>query len=239
LPGSHQMILLAETQDATRAFLADNLESDGYRVSLARSRRQALVLLCELVPDLLLVDVNGQTLSLMDAIRGGEGVAGRINPDVPIVVLTGRCDELHRVRCLQRGADDVISKPLSYPELRERVAAVLRRCGHPRRGAVLRAGPVTIDLAARTVDVDGQSVELSRLEFDLLRALAAEPGRVFTRAELLRDVWGYPTATRSRTLDSHAGRLRGKLRAGGADRMIVSVWGVGYRLDPPVARRAA
>jgi DNA-binding response OmpR family regulator len=239
LPDSHQTILLADEQDDTRAFLQDNLQCDGYQVRAACSRRQALVLLCELVPDLLLVDVNGQTLSLVDAIRGGEGVAGRINPDVAIVVLTGRCDELHRVRCLQRGADDVISKPFSYPELRERVAAVLRRCGRPRRGSVLRAGPLTIDLAARTVAVDGQPVELSRLEFDLLRALAAEPGRVFTRAELLRDVWGYPSETRSRTMDSHMGRLRGKLRAAGAGRIIVSVWGVGYRLDPPVGREAA
>jgi DNA-binding response OmpR family regulator len=155
------------------------------------------------------------------------------------VVLTGRCDELHRVRCLQRGADDVISKPFSYPELRERVAAVLRRCGRPRRGSVLRAGPGTIDLAARTVDVDGQPVRLSRLEFDLLRTLASEPGRVFTREEFLRDVWGFPSATRTRTLDSHMVRLRARLRTAGADRMIVSVWGVGYRLDPPVAREAA
>jgi DNA-binding response OmpR family regulator len=127
LPESHKTILLADQQDATRAFLADNLKCDGYRVRVACSRSQTLVLLCELMPDLLLVDVNGQTLLLVDAIRGGEGVAGRINPDVPIVVLSGRADELHRVRCLQRGADDVISKPFSYPELRERVAAVLRR----------------------------------------------------------------------------------------------------------------
>jgi DNA-binding response OmpR family regulator len=198
-----------------------------------------LVALCELMPDLLVVDVNGQTLSLVDAIRGGKGVAGRINPDVPIMVLTGRCDELHRVRYLQRGADDVIAKPFSYPELRERVAAVLRRSARPRRGSMLRAGPVTIDLAARTVDVVGQPVELSRLEFDLLRTLAGEPGRVFTRAELLRDVWGYPRATRTRTLDSHMARVRGKLRAAGADRLVVSVWGVGYRLDPPTRREAA
>jgi CheY-like chemotaxis protein len=82
LPDSHQTILLADEQDATRAFLADNLESDGYRVSVACSRNQALVLLCDLMPDLLLVDVNGRTLELVDAVRGGEGVAGRVNPDV-------------------------------------------------------------------------------------------------------------------------------------------------------------
>jgi DNA-binding response OmpR family regulator len=96
-----------------------------------------------------------------------------------------------------------------------------------------------IDLAARSVDVDGDPVRLSRLEFDLLRTLASEPGRVFMREELLRDVWGYPSDTRTRTLESHVVRLRARLRGAGADRMIVSVWGVGYRLDAPVAREAA
>jgi DNA-binding response OmpR family regulator len=174
-------ILLADGDRPSREYMADNLAADGYQVVRACSRKQALVLLCELMPDLLLVDVNGQTLGLLDAVRGGEGVAGRINPDVPIVVLSGSADELHRVRCLQRGADDIVSKPFSYPELRERVAAVLRRVYRERRRSVLRAGPVTIDLAARTVDVVGRPVELSRLEFDLLRTLAAQPGRVFTR----------------------------------------------------------
>jgi len=232
LPDSRYRILLAEQDRGRREFLQANLKADGYEVLVAGSRQQALVLLCEQMPDLLVVDVGGDTLALIDGVRRGEGVAGRINPEVPIVVLSGGADELHRVRCLQRGADDVVGKPFSYPELRERVAAVLRRCSQRRARAVLRAGSLTIDLAARTLDAAGRPVELSRLEFDLLRTLAAEPGRVFPRGELLRGVWGYSTEARSRTLDSHVARLRAKLRAAGVERQLVCVWGVGYRLDP-------
>jgi DNA-binding response OmpR family regulator len=191
------------------------------------------------MPDLLLVDANGHTLQLVGAVRGGQGVAGRINPGVPIVVLSGNADELHRVRCLQRGADDIVGKPFSYAELRERVAAVLRRCCREHARSVLRAGLLTIDLTARTLDVAGRPVELSRMEFDLLRTLAAEPGRVFTRGELLRSVWGYSADARSRTLDSHVARVRAKLRAAGAERQLVSVWGIGYRLDPETVGTAA
>ena len=111
------------------------------------------------------------------------------------------------------------------------MAAVLRRCCRDPVRAVLRAGPLTIDGAARTVDAAGRAVEVSRLEFDLLRTLAADPGRVFTREELLRVVWGYSTAARSRTLDAHVARLRAKLRAAGVEHQLVSVRGVGYRLD--------
>lgn len=228
---SRYKILLVERDRGCREFLAANLKADGYDVLVACSCQQALVLVCERLPDLLLVDVDGDTLALVDAVRGGEGVAGQINPGVPIVVLSGSADELHRVRCLQRGADDIVGKPFSYVELRERVAAVLRRCCRERGRAVLRAGPLTIDPAARTINAAGRPVELSRLEFDLLRTLAAEPGRVFTREELLRVVWGYSTAARSRTLDAHIARLRAKLRAAGVEHQLVSVRGVGYRLD--------
>ncbi|MGA2927172.1 MAG: response regulator transcription factor [Solirubrobacteraceae bacterium] len=182
------------------------------------------------IADLLLVDVGGRTLEFLDAVRGGDGVAGGVDPQVAIVALAAGADELDRVRCLQRGADEVIVKPFSYLELRERVAALLRRCYRGRAGCLLRAGPLTIDVAARTAAVGGRPLALSRLEFDLLRTLAGEPGRVFTRRELLRDVWGYPCSTRTRTVDSHAARLRCKLRAAGAERLLVSVWGIGYRL---------
>ena len=230
MSGSRYRILLAERDRGYREFLAANLQADGYDVLVACSREQTLVLLRERLPDLLLVDLDGDTLALVDAARGGEGFAGRIDPGVPIVVLSGGADELHRVRCLQRGADDVVGKPVSYPEVRERVAAVLRRCFREPARMLLRAGPLTIDPAARTVDAAGRPVELSRLEFDLLRTLAVEPGRVFAREELLRIVWGYPTAARSRTLDSHVARLRAKLRAAGIEHQLMSVRGVGYRL---------
>lgn len=231
MPEARHTVLLAERDREYREHLAANLREDGYEVLVACSRRQALVLLCERMPDLLLVDVTGDTLAVVDAVRGGESVAGRINPGVPIIVLSGSADELHRARCLQRGADDVVAKPCFYPELRERVAAVLRRCCEERARAVLRVGAMSIDPAARTVHVAGRPVKLSRFEFDLLRTFAAQLGRVCTRGELLRDVWGYSTAARSRTLDTHIARLRAKLRAVGVECELVSVRGVGYRLD--------
>jgi DNA-binding response OmpR family regulator len=227
---SRHTILVAEEDDATRAFVADQLMADGYEVVAASTRQHALVLLCQLMPDLVLVDVNGQTLELVDAVRGGRGVAGRVNPDVPIVVLSGQLDELARVRCLERGADDVVDKPFSYPELRGRIAAILRRAYRDQRRTVVRAGPLTLDLTTRTAEVAGEALELSRLEFALLRTLAADPERVFTREELMRDVWGYRCPGRTRTLDSHASRLRRKLRAAGGAGLLVNVWGVGYRL---------
>jgi DNA-binding response OmpR family regulator len=223
-------ILLAEEHDATREFLADNLTADGYRVLVAPDRPKALALLSTAHPDLILVDVNGATLELLDAIRSGEGLAGRADPDVPLIVLSRDADRLQRIRVLERGGDDIVEKPFAYPELRARIAAVLRRSELRRRTSILRAGPIVIDVRSREVRVYDRLVELSAKEYDLLLALAGEPSRVFTRAELLRAVWGYQTFGRTRTLDSHASRLRRKLCGDSDDKLVINVWGVGYRL---------
>ncbi len=227
-------ILLAEENPASRAFLAENLTADGYEVLEADSREKALALLSARQPELMLADVNGETLSLVDAVREADGLASRIDPDTPLLVLSTRAEELVRVRYLERGCDDVLAKPYSYTELRARVRALLRRAQRGGGGRVLRLGKLEIDLAAREVWIDGDRVELTAKEYELLRCLASEPTRVFTRAALLRDVWGYPCASRSRTVDSHAARLRQKLDLPGEQRLVVNVWGVGYRLtDPP------
>ena len=224
-------ILLAEEDDSTRAFLHENLSADGYRVLIAPDRAKALALLSTAHPDLIVVDVNGQTLELLDAVRSGEGIAGRADPDTPMVVLSRDADRLQRIRMLERGSDDVVKKPFAYPELRARIGAVLRRSRATRRGRrILRAGPVVIDVRSRQVRVGGDPVELSAKEHELLLALASEPHRVFTREELLRSVWGFQTLGRTRTLDSHACRLRQKLCRGSDERLVVNVWGVGYRL---------
>jgi DNA-binding response OmpR family regulator len=110
-------ILLAEEHDATRAFLADNLTADGYRVLVAPDRAKALALLSTADPDLIVVDVNGQTLALLDAIRSGAGLGGRVDPDTPLIVLSRDADRLQRIRMLERGSDDVVRKPFAYPEL--------------------------------------------------------------------------------------------------------------------------
>jgi DNA-binding response OmpR family regulator len=225
-------ILVADEHEATRVFLADQLIADGYQVLVAPDRAKALALLSTSHPDLILVDVNGRTLELLDAVRSGEGLAGRADPDTPLIVLSRDADRLQRIRVLERGGDDVVRKPFAYPELRARIAAVLRRCELRRRTSIMRAGPIVIDVRSRDVRVHGRPVDLSAKEYDLLVTLAGEPTRVFTRAELMRAVWGQQTFGHSRTLDSHASRLRRKLCGDGEDKPVINVWGVGYRLLP-------
>jgi len=229
---SHIRILLADEDEMTRVFLADNLAADGYRVTTVTDRNDALHHLRATGADLILVDVNGQTLDLIDWVRSADPAMCAIASDTPVIVLTSHPEELHRVRLLDRGGDDVIAKPLSYPELRARIAAVLRRTAPRQPQPVLTAGPLRLDPHRRSVTVDDRVVEVSAIEYRLLHTLASEPSRVFTRAELMADVWGYTTG-HTRTLDSHACRLRAKL-ANPTHKLIVNVWGVGYRLlDAP------
>jgi DNA-binding response OmpR family regulator len=235
-------ILIVEDDDATRTFLADNLSADGYDVLVADCATIGLCLIERKFPDLALVDIglpDGSGLDLLRRVRGADGVASRIDPDMPLMVISGRATELDRVRGFDRGADDYVCKPFSYPELRGRVAALLRRADHRPSHGRLRAGPLEVDPPSREVRLHGERVALSQKEFALLRVLVCEPSRVFTKEELLRTIWGYRSRGSTRTLDSHACRLRHKLGARG-DRYVVNVWGVGYRLvDAPIAGVAA
>jgi DNA-binding response OmpR family regulator len=225
-------ILVCEEDTATREFLADNLIADGYRTVACATKATALAELEARQPDLVICDVNGDTLDLLDAVRQADGLASHIDPDVPLIVLTARSDELARVRLYDRGSDDVIAKPFSYPELRARVRALLRRSHGRRRTPVIQVGALRIDTVTREVHVGETPVEISATEYALLCHLAVEPRRVFTKHELLRDVWGFRAQGRTRTLDSHACRLRHKLTDAGGGRLIENVWGVGYRLAP-------
>jgi DNA-binding response OmpR family regulator len=231
-------ILLVEDDAPTRTFLADNLTADGYELLVADCARDGLRLLETKFPDVALVDLglpDGSGLEIVRRVRASDGVASRIDPAVPLVVLSGRAGELDRLRGFERGCDDYVCKPFSYPELRARVEALLRRADVRRRPGRLRVGELEIDAAARVVRLRGAPVELSQKEFALVRTLASDPTRVFTKDELLRTIWGFRTLGSTRTLDSHACRLRHKLGRGG-DRFVVNVWGVGYRLvDGPPA----
>jgi DNA-binding response OmpR family regulator len=231
-------ILVVEDDDATRTFLGDNLTADGHEVLVADTVRDGLRLLEYKYPDLAVVDLvlpDADGLELIARVRAADGVATRLNPDTPMLVLSGRVGELDRLRGFDRGADDYVVKPFSYPELRARIAALLRRADRRRRLGRLRVGGLEVDPPSRDVTLGGRRIELSQKEFALLRTLASEPTRVFTKEELLRTVWGFRAIGSTRTLDSHACRLRRKLGAGG-DRFVVNVWGVGYRLiDGPVA----
>jgi DNA-binding response OmpR family regulator len=225
-------ILLLEDHQPTRAFLAANLSVDGYDLLEADSARQAERLIESGAPDMAILDLglpDRDGLDVLESIRHSEPVAGRIDPNLPILVLTGRASELDRLRGFERGCDDYLAKPFSYQELRARVEALLRRTRLRPRVGRLRVGKLEIDPPSRQVWLSGRPVTVSKKEFALLRALAAEPTRVFTREELLRDVWGFQVICPTRTVDSHAHRLRKKLNAQG-DRFIVNVWGVGYRL---------
>ena len=225
-------ILLVEDHLPTQVFLADNLTADGYRVLDAATVEQACVRLESDYPDLALLDLglpDGDGLDLLRRIRGADRIADRVDPDLPVLVLTGRASELDRLRGFDRGADDYVTKPFSYPELHARIVALLRRGGRRPGGSRIRIGPLELDVLARQVWLHGQAVALSKKEFALLRALAADPTRVFTREELLRGVWGFRALGTTRTLDSHACRLRRKLADAGGG-YVINVWGVGYRL---------
>ena len=235
-------LLLVEDDPIVRTFLADNLTADGFRVLMADSLGEGLRVLEYEAPDLAVVDVglpDGSGLDLVARVRGADGVASRLDPALPLVILSGRAAELDRIRGFDRGCDDFVPKPFSYGELRRRIEALLRRSGDRRGSGRLRIGPLEIDPLSREVSLHGERVALSQKEFALLLALAAQPTRVFTKHELLRDVWGFRAMGTTRTLDSHACRLRQKLGAGGA-RFVVNVWGVGYRLvDGRVEEAAA
>jgi DNA-binding response OmpR family regulator len=218
-------LLLAEPVSATGDYLDRQLQSDGFHVLRAAAGSEALALAERTRPDLVLC----AELDLCARLR--EGAPGRTwDRDVPVIVLEPEdADAVDRVRAFERGADDYLHRPVVYDELRARIRAVLRRTSPPAPARV-EIGELAIDRPARVVTVRGGAVHLAGKEFELLSALATEPQRVFTKDELLRDVWGYRSFTRTRTLDSHVCRLRQKLVRAGGDRFVVNVWGVGYKL---------
>jgi DNA-binding response OmpR family regulator len=235
-------LLVVEDDPVLTTFLADNLTADGFELVLADCLRDGLRELEFRRPDLAIVDLglpDGSGLELLAQVRQADRIASRLDPSLPLIVLTGRAGELDRVRGFERGADDFVPKPFSYSELRLRIGAVLRRTREHSGHGRLRVGELELDPVAREVRLRGRRVDLSQKEFALLQALAADPTRVFTKEELLRDVWGFRSLGTTRTLDSHACRLRRKL-GGEGDRFVVNVWGVGYRLvDGPVLEAAA
>jgi DNA-binding response OmpR family regulator len=218
-------LLLAEPEAATRGFLERHLREDGFDVLGTAAGPEALQLAEQARPDLALL----AELELCRRLREGE--PGRSwDRDVPVIVLApGPGDALDRVRAFARGADDVVERPFHYEELLARIHALLRRAA-PRAKQRTEADGLVIDRHTRRVTVDGEHVGLSAREFSLVAKLAREPRRVFTKDELLREVWGFRSVGRTRTLDSHAYRIRKKLNRGGGERYVVNVWGVGYRL---------
>lgn len=231
-------ILLVEDHAATRTFLADNLAADGYEVLESGSAVDAHHLIETAFPDLAIIDLglpDRDGLELVRDVRSADRIADRVDPDLPILILSGRTGELARLRGFERGADDYVVKPFSYPELHARLVALLRRNARRPRSGRRRIGPLEIDILARQAWIEGRPVKLSKKEFGLLQTLASDPTRVFTREELLRGVWGFQALCDTRTLDSHACRLRNKL-CSEETKYVINVWGVGYRLIDGTAR---
>ncbi len=224
-------IVVCEDDPATLELLCEHLAADRFGALPAPSASDALRLCRYKHPDLLLLDLalpDASGLDVLREIRQGDGVDARFDPRLPVIVLSGRGADAERVRGLEFGADDYLVKPFHYPELRARVNAVLRRRAG-RHDGPRRVGDLVVDPARRRVQVEGRDVALSNKEFSLLGVLVSDPVRVFTKQELLEDVWGFRTTARTRTLDSHASRLRRKLDPAHS-RFVINCWGVGYRL---------
>ena len=224
-------VVVCEDDAVTLDLLCDHLIADRFGVLPAPSASDALRLCRYNHPDLLLLDLSlpdASGLDVLREIREADGIESRFDPQLPVIVLTGRGAQADRVRGLSAGADDYVTKPFSIEELRARIGAVLRR-RDGRRDGPIRVGELTIDPLRRKVTVGEREVPLAKKEFTLLKVLATDPTRVFSKDELLRDVWGYRSPGKTRTLDSHASRLRRKLDPEHS-RYVVNCWGIGYRL---------
>src|SRR3954452_15794516 len=224
-------LVVCEDDEITLDLLCENLSADRFGVMPAPSASDALRLCRYNQPDLLLLDLtlpDASGLDVLREIREADGVGSRFDPRLPVIVLTGRSADTDRVRGLDSGADDYVTKPFKYDELRARIGAVLRRRTHPHDGPS-RVGELVVAPGRHRVPVGGKPVALSQKEFALLRVLVSDPTRVFSKEELLRAVWAYRGPSKTRTLDSHASRLRRKLDPEHG-RFVINCWGIGYRL---------
>jgi DNA-binding response OmpR family regulator len=224
-------VLCALGHERLRTYICDQLTADGYAVDVARSASELRLRARNQPPDILLLGTLQQRhdeLALLRAIRAGHAPHSGVDPAVAAIVL-GEASELAVLRAFAAGCDDHLAWPPSYPELRARIEALARRAGL-RAAARKRHGGLTVDPHRRLASYADRPLRLSALEFALLNHLAGDPTRCFTKQELLRDVWGYRSPGRTRTVDAHACRLRKRLREAGAAGLVVNVHGVGYRL---------
>lgn len=228
-------LVLADQERELREMLARELRADGYAVTCAPSGSAVAGAIRQARPCALVLgdfDGPGANARLIERLRSGE-LTGE--PDkTPVLVLTIDASELALLRCFEAGADDFLAKTASYVELRARLRALLWRCAGERAPRQLRVGALLVDLDELQASWAGQALSLTATEFDLLAFLASVPERVWTRPELLREVWGYKSIGKTRTVDAHAGRLRRKLAQAGAEGWIVNRRGIGYRLAEEV-----
>lgn len=221
-------ILVVDDEEPVQELARMYLARENFRVLSAYDGEEAITLVREQAPDLVVLDIMLPKLDGWTVCR-----TLRREQTVPIIILSAKGEEYDRVLGLELGADDYITKPFSPRELVARVKAVLRRVkGGPDEEQVLTHGDLTIDYLARRVELGGRELVLAPKEFDLLWVLAGHPGRVFSREQLLSQVWDYNYFGDPRTVDTHIKRLREKLR-GGKTNYIKTIWGVGYRFEVP------
>ena len=223
-------ILIIEDERDLALGLRANLEIEGYEVSLAHEGEEGFRHAIRGAPDLVILDLMLPDVDGYDVLRRMR----QARLEMPVLLLTARSEELDKVRGFRTGADDYVTKPFGVMELLVRIEAILRR-GHPRGSAasesIYRFGDVEVDVDGRLVRRDGRDVALTPKAFDLLVALLQRDGKVATRLDLLRDVWGYSPSITTRTLDAHVAELRRKLEADSANPVhLLTVWKVGYRL---------
>ncbi len=228
------LVLVVDDEPAVRDLLAYNLKKAGYEVRTAADGREALDAARESCPDLILLDLMLPGIEGLDVCR-----ELRKSSTVPIIMVTALGEEIDRVVGLELGADDYIAKPFSVRELLARVKAVLRRAVHPEpnatlsRGPVIARGRVRLEVESRNATAGETPLQLTHLEFDLLRLLLENAGRVLTRERLLEQAWGYDFAGDTRAVDSAIKRLRAKLRLADPEAdCIEAVRGIGYRMKP-------
>jgi DNA-binding response OmpR family regulator len=224
-------VLLVDDEEIVRDVLTRYLEQEGFRVEVAADGEAALDLAARSRPDIVILDLMLPKIDGLEVFR-----RLRDDGDLPIVMLTAKSEEIDRVVGLELGADDYVTKPFSPREVVARIRAVLRRgerANGERGDRVLVAGSLEIDRDRREVRRDGESLDLTRKEFDLLEVLASHPGVVFRRIDLLDRVWDSAWDGDSSTVTVHVRRLRSKIEVDpSAPRHIVTVWGVGYRFEP-------
>ena len=213
--------------------IVEQLTADSHPAKLVQNARLAALFADRYPPALVVLgelDAPRASLTLLRHIRRSErDDTLHWQADVPVVMLSASTDQADLLRAFEAGADDVLARPPAYLELRARLRAILRRTTTGRADRPLRIRSLAIDTTSREVTINGRAVHLRRLEYDLLAYLASDPKRVFHKQELLTNLWGYAAPSTTRTLDSHASRLRRKLSSGG-ERWITNVHGVGYRL---------
>jgi two-component system phosphate regulon response regulator PhoB len=222
-------VLVVEDEDALATLLQYNLEKEGYQVALAADGEEALMLVDERLPDLVVLDWMLPKISGIELCRRLRGRSETRN--MPIMMLTARGEESDRIRGLDTGADDYVTKPFSMTELAARIRAVLRRIRPGLAEDRVTQGDITMDRVAHRVRRSGREIHLGPTEFRLLDYLMQHPGRVFSREQLLDAVWGSDVYVEARTVDVHIGRLRKALNNDDEVDPIRTVRSAGYSLD--------